>query len=57
MKALSFKIPKLEEESIKLQEDKLNHFYDLLHFHPEYQITLIIKGEGNFTIGESTGKL
>ncbi len=56
MKALSFKIPKLEEESIKLQEDKLNHFYDLLHFHPEYQITLIIKGEGSFTIGESTGK-
>lgn len=56
MKALSFKIPKLEEESIKLQEDKQNHFYDLFHFHPEHQITLIIKGEGSFTIGESSGK-
>ena len=56
MKALSFKIPKLEEESLKLQEDKLNHFYDLFHFHPEYQITLMLKGEGSFTIGESTGK-
>ena len=56
MKALSFKIPKLEEESIKLQEDKQNHFYDLFHFHPEYQITLILKGEGTFTIGESSGK-
>ena len=56
MKALSFKIPKLEEESLKLQEDKLNHFYDLFHFHPEFQITLILKGEGNFTIGESTGR-
>lgn len=56
LKALSFKIPKLEEESLKLQEDKLNYFYDLFHFHPEYQITLILKGKGKFTIGESTGR-
>ena len=56
MKALSFKIPKLEEESIKLQEDKQNYFYDLFHFHPEFQITLIQKGNGNYTIGESSGK-
>ena len=32
-KAISFKIPKLENESIKIQEDKLNYFYDLFHFH------------------------
>ena len=53
MKALSFKISKLEEESIKIQEDKLQYFYDLLHFHPEYQITIILKGNGVFTIGEN----
>ncbi|MBU2491592.1 MAG: AraC family transcriptional regulator [Bacteroidetes bacterium] len=55
MKAFSFRIPKLEEESIKLQEDKLNYFYDLFHFHHEFQITLIIKGTGSYTIGESSG--
>lgn len=55
-KAISFKIPKLENESIKIQEDKLNYFYDLFHFHPEYQFTIVLKGEGTFTIGENSGE-
>ena len=55
-KAISFKIPKLENESIKIQKDKLNYFYDLFHFHPEYQFTIVLKGEGTFTIGENSGE-
>ena len=56
MKALQFKIPKTEKGGIFLQEDKSNYFYDSLHFHPEIQITLILKGFGEFIIGNKKGK-
>ena len=48
MKPIFFKIPKTDKTSIRVQEDKGDHFYDKLHYHPEYQITLIERGEGIF---------
>jgi AraC-like DNA-binding protein len=53
MKALPFKIPKTERQSIRVQVDKGAHFYDNLHYHPEWQITVIIKGSGTLYIGSS----
>lgn len=48
MKPIFFKIPKTENSSIRIQWDEELHFYDKLHYHPEYQITKINKGEGFF---------
>lgn len=56
MKALSFKIPKNDGNSLKLQQDQLNYFYDSLHYHPEIQITLILEGKGKFIIGGKRGE-
>lgn len=53
MKPLAFNIPKTENESFKLQDDKLNHMYDHLHTHPEIQISYIVKGSGTRFIGHS----
>lgn len=52
MKALSFQIPKAEKESYRIQIDKVPFFYDLFHYHPEVQITLIHKGYGTCMIGD-----
>lgn len=52
MKAVSFKIPMTEEASVRVQEDRMSHFYDRLHFHPEFQFTLIVKGFGNCLVGD-----
>ncbi len=53
MKAISFKIPKNADSSLRVQVDKGARFYDLLHYHPEYQITAIIQGEGILMMGNS----
>ncbi len=52
MKALLFHIIKTGEESFLVQEDKLPAFYELVHYHPEIQITLIKKGSGVRLIGD-----
>lgn len=52
MKALSFQIPKVENESYRVQIDRVPYFYDLFHYHPEFQITLIQKGHGTCIIGD-----
>lgn len=52
MKAVLFKNPKSERESLYIQEDLEPHFYDILHFHPELQLTAIIKGEGTLFVGD-----
>lgn len=48
MKPILFEIPKTGNSSIRVQLDEDLHFYDKLHFHPEFQITIIEKGEGIF---------
>ena len=52
MKPLFFKLPKTTNTSLRVQSDVLPYFYDKLHFHPEVQITLVIKGTGTYFIGD-----
>lgn len=54
-RALPFKIPKTTSASLILQEDKESYFYDNLHQHEEYQLTLVIEGSGTVVHGEYVG--
>ena len=51
MKAINFVLQSTSNNSIIVQEDLLPKFYNYLHYHKEYQITLILKGEGNVIVG------
>jgi len=55
MSIIPFKIPKTRTEFYHYQIDRLNHFYDKLHQHPEIQITYIEKGHGHLIVGDYTG--
>ncbi|GJM31212.1 MAG: AraC family transcriptional regulator [Saprospiraceae bacterium] len=52
-KAIPFKIQKSQDHAILVQVDKEAYFYDKLHYHPEIQITAIVRGEGIFYAGNS----
>ena len=56
MKVLPFKIPKPENDTLVVQEDRATMLYDKLHQHQEIQISLIKKGEGSFIIGDYVGE-
>lgn len=56
MKVLPFKIPKPENATLVVQQDRVPVFYDKLHQHREIQISLIKKGEGSFIIGDYVGE-
>ena len=51
MKAINFVLQSTSNNSVIVQEDLLPKFYNYLHYHKEYQITLILKGEGNVIVG------
>ncbi|MFL5753589.1 MAG: AraC family transcriptional regulator [Bacteroidia bacterium] len=53
MKPILFRNLIAENESFHLQEDKLSHFYDFLHYHPELQLTLILKSRGSAFVGDN----
>jgi len=55
MKALPFKIPITSDESFLVQEGLLQHFYGILHTHPEVQITLILESTGTVFVGDYIG--
>lgn len=52
MKASFFKISKSVNQSIKVEYDIMPHFYDVIHYHPEIQLTLIIESTGSAYIGD-----
>ncbi len=56
MKVLPFIIPKPENDTLVVQEDRVPMLYDKLHQHQEIQISLIKKGEGSFIIGDYLGE-
>lgn len=56
MKVLPFKIPKPENRTLIVQEDKGISFYNKLHQHREIQISLIVKGEGTCIVGDYVGE-
>lgn len=53
MEPLYFKVPRLKEETVRIEMWDLPHFYDPLHFHEDSQITFIIKGEGTIIVNSS----
>ncbi len=56
MKALSFKVPKTQNQSLRVQIDHQPYFYDSFHYHPEIQISYIVEGSGTRIIGNSVGR-
>ncbi len=56
MKPLLFRIPKTETESFRVQIDDLPYFYDTLHFHPEWQITLMLESTGTQFVGDNVAR-
>lgn len=53
MKVLPFTIPKSKRDSLILQEDRGDTFYEMLHQHKEFQISYINEGEGTLIVGDS----
>lgn len=53
MKPLLFRNLIGANESFHIQEDQLTNFYDFLHYHPELQLTLILKSNGTAVIGDN----
>ncbi|WP_422860579.1 AraC family transcriptional regulator [Flagellimonas sp. S174] len=51
---IPFKIPKSANHALLVQLDSGPHFYDRLHYHEDYQIIAIIRGEGVLYLGNST---
>ena len=46
MDPLCFKVPRNDQETIRVEHWNLPYFYDYYHFHQEFQITYILKGSG-----------
>jgi AraC-like DNA-binding protein len=55
MKVLPFTIPKPKRDALILQEDKQPSFYEFLHQHEEFQISLIVHGQGTLIVGDGVG--
>ncbi|MDW7695981.1 AraC family transcriptional regulator [Flammeovirgaceae bacterium SG7u.111] len=55
MKILPFKIPKSSEETFMVQIDYEPYLYDMLHKHPEVQLTLVVEGTGSLFLGDYVG--
>lgn len=53
MKPLLFRNLIAANESFHIQEDLLVNFYDFLHYHPELQLTLVLKSKGSAVIGDT----
>lgn len=53
MKPIPFRLPKTAQTSFRVQVDEGQHFYDRLHYHPEWQLTAIHQGRGVFLVGNS----
>lgn len=56
MRVLPFQIPKTADESFRVQIDRESYFYDILHQHPEIQITTIVSGTGTLVQGDYLGR-
>lgn len=52
MKPILFKVTENSGTSFHVQENRDGHQYSLLHFHPEFQISLILAGSGSCVIGD-----
>ncbi|GAA0880246.1 AraC family transcriptional regulator [Algoriphagus jejuensis] len=53
MNPLHFKVPSLKEETIRVECWELENFFEPIHFHEEFQITLILEGGGSLFVSDS----
>ena len=53
MKVLPFKIPKSSTDTLIIEEDKGEMFYDKLHQHQEIQLSYVISGKGTLIVGDT----
>lgn len=53
MHPLHFKVPRLKEETIRVEVWDLDYFFEPIHFHEEFQITLILEGGGSLFVSDS----
>lgn len=53
---VAFNVPQTANEIVRVQIDKVPHFYDQLHQHPEIQIMWIEEGEGTLVAGDFVGR-
>lgn len=53
MNPLHFKVPRLKEETIRVECWDLDNFFEPIHFHEEFQITLILEGGGSLFVSDS----
>lgn len=51
-----FKIPKVTKDFVRFQIDSERHFYNKMHQHPEWQLTLILRGTGQLMVGDYLGR-
>ncbi len=56
MKVIPFQIPRSGNAAIHVQYDRVPHFYNHLHQHPEIQVTLIRQGIGTLVAGDYVGR-
>lgn len=56
MKVVPFQVPQTTQQAFRLQKDSLRFFYDQLHQHSEWQVMLIIQGEGTLVAGDYIGR-
>ena len=55
-KIISFQIPKSNKEFVRFQVDAERYFYNKLHQHPQWQLTLIKEGSGQLMVGDYLGR-
>jgi len=51
---ICFKVPRLQEETVRVEYWDLPHFYDSMHYHEECQLTYIIEGRGFVLVVDKT---
>lgn len=56
MKVVPFQVTQTTSQAFRFQKDSLPYFYDQLHQHSEWQIMLILKGEGTLVAGDYIGR-
>lgn len=52
MDPICFKVPRLLEETVRVESWDLPYFYDSLHYHEECQLTYIIEGRGVILVAD-----
>ena len=51
---IAFKVPMYRDKTLYLEEHNDADFYDVAHFHEEYQITHIVAGRGTLVVGQNS---